>query len=132
MRRLLAALALVAAASVLALGWPTRAAAQLIQEFPLGSSTDPIAITAGPDGNLWFTKQGSNSIGRITTAGAITEFSIPTASSSPAGIAAGPDGNLWFTEEVGNIIGRITTAGAITEFSIPGSAWAASPMSLSC
>ena len=45
---------------------------------------------------------------------AITEFSIPTATSGPYGIAAGPDGNLWFTEGFGNQIGRITTAGAIT------------------
>ena len=37
-------------------------------------------------------------IGRITTAGVITEFPIPTAGSGPVGIAAGPDGNLWFTE----------------------------------
>ena len=39
-----------------------------------------------------------NKIGRITTAGVITEFPVPTAGSSPVGIAAGPDGNLWFTE----------------------------------
>ena len=43
-------------------------------------------------------KTTANQIGRITTAGVITEFPIPTAGSGPAGIAAGPDGNLWFTE----------------------------------
>ena len=36
-------------------------------------------------------------IGRITTAGVITEFAIPTANGEPLGIAAGPDGALWFT-----------------------------------
>ena len=41
-----------------------------------------------------------NKIGQITTAGVITEFPIPTASSGPYGIAAGPDGNLWFTEHL--------------------------------
>jgi hypothetical protein len=60
-----------------------------------------------------------NKIGRITTAGAITEFPIPTADSQPSGITAGPDGALWFTEAVGNKIGRITTSGVITEFSVP-------------
>ena len=73
----------------------------------------PAAITAGPDGNLWFTEGTGNKIGRITTAGVITEFSALTATSQPAGIAAGPDGNLWFTEYNGNNIGRITT-GSLT------------------
>ncbi len=59
-------------------------------------------------------------IGRITTAGVITEYPIPTAASSPFQITAGPDGALWFTEgnSVGKI-GRITTAGVITEYPIP-------------
>ena len=35
--------------------------------------------SSGPDGNLWFTEYGGNKIGRITTAGVITEFAIPTA-----------------------------------------------------
>ena len=53
------------------------------------------------------------------TAGAITEFPVPTAGSIPGGITSGPDGNLWFTEGDGNKIGQITTAGAITEFPVP-------------
>jgi streptogramin lyase len=68
-----------------------------------------VGITAGPDGNLWFTEYGGNKIGRITTAGSITEFAIPTANSGPTGITAGHDGNLWFTESNGNKIGRITS-----------------------
>jgi hypothetical protein len=58
-------------------------------------------------------------IGRITPAGAVTEFPIPTANSQPYGITAGPDGNLWFTEYLGNRVGRITPAGAVTEFAVP-------------
>ncbi len=88
---------------------------------PTGSAFpwDPPVIAAGPDGNLWFTEHSANQIGRITTAGVITEFPIPTASSGPYGIAAGPDGNLWFAEPGANQIGRITTAGVVTEFPIP-------------
>ncbi len=76
-------------------------------------------IASGPDGALWFVDDAGNSIGRITTTGAITEFPIPTASSGPGAITPGPDGALWFTEQASNNIGRITTAGAITEFPIP-------------
>ncbi len=79
----------------------------------------PHMIAAGPDHNMWFTELEGNRIGRITTSGAVTEFSVPTAESGPAGIAAGPDGNMWFTKEKGNKIGRITTTGEITEFPIP-------------
>src|SRR3954471_19246906 len=39
----------------------------------------PLGITAGPDANLWFTERVGNKIGRITPAGTITEFTIPTA-----------------------------------------------------
>ena len=78
-------------------------------------------ITAGPDGALWFTDYNYNFIGRITTAGVITEFPLPTKGSAPNGITVGPDGALWFTEksEPTGKIGRITTAGLITEFAIP-------------
>ena len=79
---------------------------------------NPSGITAGPDGNLWFTEFGTNQIGRITTLGIITEFG--PVSGSPDRIAAGPDGNLWFTEPFpfDRRIGRITTAGVITEFQL--------------
>jgi virginiamycin B lyase len=89
------------------------------KEFPVPTpDSGPIGITAGPDGNLWFT-EGIGKIGRITPAGVITEFTVPTTGSGPDGITAGPDGNLWFTEDQANQIGRITTAGVITEFAIP-------------
>ncbi len=79
----------------------------------------PVSIAAGPDGALWFTDKAPNKIGRITTAGEITEFPIPTPDSEPYDIVAGLDGNLYFTERTGNKIGRITTQGEITEFPIP-------------
>ena len=60
-----------------------------------------------------------NKIGRITTAGVVTEYPVPTAGSYPGSITAGPDGALWFTEGAGNKIGRITTAGVITEYPVP-------------
>ena len=78
-------------------------------------------IARGPDGNMWFTALNSNQVGKITPAGSVTQYPIPTADSSPQKIVAGPDGNLWFTEEVGQI-GVVTPAGAgagtITEFAL--------------
>jgi streptogramin lyase len=76
-------------------------------------------IASGPDGALWFTELAANKIGRITTAGSITEYPVPTAASEPHGITAGPDGAVWFTEFAANKIGRIATDGTITEYPIP-------------
>lgn len=81
---------------------------------------DVKGIVAGPDGNLWVTQNGAtNAIGRLTTAGALTEYALPTASADPLYITLGNDGNLWFTEHDASKIGRVTTAGIITEFSTP-------------
>jgi streptogramin lyase len=89
--------------------------------LPTGGA-DTRGITAGPDGNLWFTEDSQfNKIGRITPAGAVSEFVVPTASSGPERITAGPDGNLWFTEYSRTKIGRITPAGAVREFIVPTS-----------
>ena len=60
-------------------------------------------ITAGPDGNIWFTFYESSFFGgrgivRITPSGVATVFSSGIDQYSKLGsIAAGPDGNLWFT-----------------------------------
>src|SRR5262249_5947220 len=90
-----------------------------IREFGIPTpSSDPSAITAGPDGNLWFTEAAANKIGRITPGGVVTEVAAGISPrSGPAAITAGPAGNLWFTEFDGNRIGRITPAGVVTEFS---------------
>ncbi len=92
-----------------------------ITEFPTPtSSSNPIKITTGPDGNLWFTEFDAHQIGKITTSGTINEYAALTSNSSPWGITTGPDGNLWFTEQYGtNKIGQITTSGTVTGYSIP-------------
>jgi virginiamycin B lyase len=84
--------------------------------LPAGGSK-PVGITAGPDGNMWFTV--GNQVGKISPiTGIITQYSISTANAGPYGITAGPDGNLWFTEEIGKI-GKISLKdGKITEYSI--------------
>jgi len=78
-----------------------------VTEFPVvTAASGPQGIAVGADGNLWFTEFGSNQVGRITTAGVVTEF---PAGNLPFYIAAGPDGNLWFTEFTSaGKIGRMT------------------------
>jgi len=82
------------------------------------SGNGATCITAGPDGNLWFTETSANQIGRVTPTGTITEFSLGTTPyAGLTSIAAGPDGNVWFTEPALNRIAQITPTGVITEFS---------------
>ena len=69
---------------------------------------NPADITAGPDGALWFTNSGTfdpttktftgSSIGRITTAGVVTNLHR-SQHRRTGGITAGPDGALWFTND---------------------------------
>ena len=80
---------------------------------------EPAGITAGPDGALWFTNAGNNSIGRISTAGVVTNYTGPGID-DPEGITAGPDGALWFTNAGNNSIGRISTAGVVTNYTGTG------------
>ena len=66
---------------------------------------EPLGITVGPDGALWFSN-GSNGIGRITTEGVVSNF---TGTGSSGGITTGRDGALWFPTF--GTIERMTTAG---------------------
>ncbi|HEY5246752.1 MAG TPA: hypothetical protein VIJ60_13870, partial [Acidimicrobiales bacterium] len=101
-------------------------AASSYTEFALANGPGPTAITAGPDGNVWFsTGGGSAAIGRIDQGGSVTLFSNGLTSApvqTQGAIAGGPDGNVWFIEQPGGtykngVVGRVTPAGAITEMS---------------
>jgi streptogramin lyase len=100
----------------------TPAGDVIVTLFPLpkGAGHFPDSITTGPDGNLWFTEPGIRQIGRMTTAGSVTEFPLAAGSEQPVSIVTGPDGNLWFAE--GDKIGRITTGGAASEYPVAASA----------
>ncbi|HEV2112878.1 MAG TPA: Ig-like domain repeat protein, partial [Terriglobales bacterium] len=94
-----------------------------ITEFPTGATTDPWFIAAGKDGNLWFTNHaftGTDSIGRMSTNGTVTLFSLPNGSGT-TGIVSGPDGNIWFTEYGEPRIGKVVvgTNPVVTEIPIP-------------
>jgi streptogramin lyase len=98
-----------------------QAQAVAIRELQLGlvGTGSPNHITAGAEGNLWFTGHNEASIDRITPEGALTEFFV-TPNSSPEGITVGPNGKLWFTEPGWDRIGRLSSAGALTEFASDG------------
>ena len=57
-----------------------------ITEYPIPyTSNHPIAITAGPDGNIWFTDSGTNAIGVAT----LTTSQLVVTQQPPASVTAG-------------------------------------------
>jgi virginiamycin B lyase len=110
----------------------------VVTEFSVPGNSFPQSpnlsnITAGPDGALWFTDMSDDTgkIGRITTSGAISEFTIPDFQGIQqlGGITSGPDGAIWFTESSAPFpfapppppskVGRIAPDGTITEVLLP-------------
>lgn len=87
--------------------------------FKLPHGSAPNGIASGPDHNLWIAEPGINKIARMTPAGTIKQFTVPTANAGAAWITGGADGALWFTETNANKIGRLTTSGGFREWNIP-------------
>jgi len=104
------------------IGQITTAGTITIYAVPGASKT--VDIAKGPDGNMWFTDQGSRSVGKITPSGSSMLFALPSGA-TPIGIIAGPDGNIWFSATGGpNVeeVGKVTTAGSFTEYALPAGA----------
>jgi len=80
--------------------------------------TNPSYATQGPDGAMWVTSFGTNSLSRMTTSGTVTATYTGNAFTFPTRIVTGGDGNLWFLRQ-GQALVRMTTAGVTTEFTGP-------------
>ncbi len=113
-------------------GLEARALLASITEYPIPAGSTSLGnglfgITAGPDGNVYFTDTLDNAIGRITATGAITKLPLPPYSGGSFfkngldGITLGADGKLAFTESTQGAIGKITTTGSYTSYPIGSS-----------
>ncbi|HTX58757.1 MAG TPA: hypothetical protein VMH02_03695, partial [Verrucomicrobiae bacterium] len=83
-----------------------------LTEFAIGSN-EPLAIAAGPDGNVWFTGT-SESIGvvNLSSGDAITNYPLPD---SPRGIVSA-GGYLWTSSWGGEFFQLSTSGGIVNEF----------------
>jgi virginiamycin B lyase len=78
-----------------------------VRQFNMqGISGETTAIVQGPDGAMWFAADGTATIGRVTSTGALTLYPGigRRANDLPHGVAVGPDGNLWWTALQSNLI----------------------------
>jgi streptogramin lyase len=94
-----------------ALATPAGAVTVRIFSSGLTPGSVPTRIAPGFDGNLYFTENAANNIGRITPAGAITEFTTGVASSGPFGIAALGDGFVYYTQSNAQRVARFPSGG---------------------
>jgi virginiamycin B lyase len=116
------------------ISWPEKAGAigrltpgGTLSEFPLPPHVEPGSITAGPDGNVYFTEsslfQGRDDflgVFRITPSGVVTRLNLnKPVGSGVSALTSGPDNALWGIE--GTSIIRITLSGDVTAFPVdPG------------
>lgn len=82
----------------------------------------PYGVAVDAQGNAWATLQGGNQILKITPAGEMSEYEVPTRSSSPTDIAVDAGGVVWFVEFRGSKVGRFAD-GKFTEFVVPSKSW---------
>jgi virginiamycin B lyase len=76
--------------------------------YSTGLTGQPDSIVAGPDGNLYF-GEFSPTVGRITTAGVITEFPLTASEGSfpVLSLTVGPDKNIWFSNNAHSQVGKL-------------------------
>ena len=90
-----------------------------ISVFPTTTaSSSPMDVAVGSDGNIWFTENAANQIGKMSTEGVmLAEYPVKTKGAYISAITSGPDGNLWFLENTSfGAVAKITTSGSVTEY----------------
>jgi virginiamycin B lyase len=65
-------------------------------------------VTVAPDGDLWFTENFSNKIGRMAPDGTVIgEYAIAGGNCGARAIIASPDGRLFFSAHDAGAIGEV-------------------------
>ncbi len=92
------------------------------QTYPVRTNSGPAGISVGSDHDLWFAEHLVGKIGRITTAGVVTEYDVPKAKgelSRPSWTTLGPDGRTWFVDTRLGTAGSINSSGKIRIYPLP-------------
>ena len=80
-----------------------------IAEFPVNTPDASLrGVTVGIDGDLWFTENGANRIGRMTRKGVVVgEYPIEGPNVGARAIIAHPNGRLYFSAHDAGAIGEV-------------------------
>jgi len=107
-------------------GWISNANSPNPQPYPFAPSlapgANPEGLTLDSSGDVWFTENGANQIGRVELGGPTRYYGTAngmSANAGPAGIISA-GGFIWFTESLKDRIGRLDpNTGTITEYAAP-------------
>lgn len=107
---------------------PRATVARGAQTFKLAPAVRVYAMTAGPEGKMWFAgyrgvaqppaPPAGGVLGSVSPRGKVSESS--SGGGALSGIAVGADGELWSTEPAGRRIVRMSTSGSFSYFVVPG------------
>jgi len=101
------------------------AASVRIEEWSIPAGEKfPHDPAVAPDGALWYTGMGSNSLGRLDVQnGQFRTYPLKTPDSGPHGLVADSEGNIWFTANYKGYIGKLEPkSGTVTEYPLPDKA----------
>ena len=113
---LAASLLTVAATAAVANRFAGAAPEMRFVEYPMMQPQDmPTAVTAAPDGTIWFTLDLADAIGRVRD-GRLERLPTQGRNIEPIGLAAASDGGAWYTDAAARAVKRIEPSGAITSF----------------
>src|ERR1700731_5472625 len=75
----------------------------------------------GKNGELWFTEQMTNKIGRFDPASQnFKEYPVTGGNAGPHGLVSDNEGNIWFTANFGGYIGKLDPqTGKVTQYKMP-------------
>jgi virginiamycin B lyase len=75
----------------------------------------------GNNGDLWFTEQMANKLGRFDPASQkFREYPVPGENAGPHGLVSDAEGNIWFTANFGGYIGKLDPqTGKVTQYKMP-------------
>jgi hypothetical protein len=121
---------LAGAVAALSALMPAVAVGKADRTYRLAPAVRISAMTAGPEGKLWFAGYRGFAQSPTPPPGGVLGFVAPDgrrieyASGGGAlrGIAVGSDGALWSTEPASARVIRMTTLGEVTSFAVPGAA----------
>jgi len=113
----------------LALTWWGAAAATIVSDLKVSirewdvptKGAHPHDPAVGKNGELWFTEQMANKIGRFDPASQnFKEYPLTGGNAGPHGLVADADGNIWFTANFGGYIGKLDPqTGHVTQYKMP-------------
>jgi virginiamycin B lyase len=91
-----------------------------VRLFEYSDTVNPTGVVAATDGSMWFFDGSAGRIGRLTSGGKTTFFTLPTeflaGISPPYDLVAGVNGDAWFSGQAE--VGHIDSAGKMSFFNL--------------